>query len=51
MRSAIVKATLWAAMGGMAGKVGAADFRQNPFTFVYEGAITKNEPGGTVLGR
>ncbi|NTG90635.1 alpha/beta hydrolase [Agrobacterium rhizogenes] len=23
----------------------AADYRQNPFTLVYEGAITKNEPG------
>ncbi|ABC82981.1 conserved hypothetical protein [Anaeromyxobacter dehalogenans 2CP-C] len=40
------KATLWAAMGVlMAGKVGAADYKQNPFTLVYEGAITKNEPG------
>ena len=23
----------------------AADYRKNPFTLVYEGAITKNEPG------
>ena len=23
----------------------AADYRQNPFTLVYDGAITKNEPG------
>jgi hypothetical protein len=23
----------------------AADYKQNPFTLVYDGAITKNEPG------
>jgi uncharacterized protein len=41
-----VKATLLAAMTGLsASEVGAADYRQNPFTLVYEGAITKNEPG------
>ncbi|HET9599017.1 MAG TPA: alpha/beta hydrolase [Anaeromyxobacteraceae bacterium] len=46
MRSAISKATLWAAMGGlMAGNVKAADHKQNPFTLVYDGAITRNEPG------
>ncbi len=40
------KATIWAAMGVlMAGKVEAADYRQNPLTLVYEGAITKNEAG------
>lgn len=40
------KATLVAATGVlMAGSVGAADYRQNPFTLAYEGAITKNEPG------
>ncbi|WP_248342476.1 alpha/beta hydrolase [Anaeromyxobacter paludicola] len=40
-----MKATMWSAMGVlMTGKAGAAD-RQNPFTLVYEGAITKNEPG------
>ena len=22
-----------------------ADYRQNPYTLVYDGAITKNEPG------
>lgn len=41
-----LKVTFWAAMGVlMAGKVRAVDYRQNPFTLVYEGAITKNEPG------
>ena len=23
----------------------AADYKQNPFTLIYDGAITKNEPG------
>lgn len=46
MRSMVLKATLCAAMGVlMAGEAGAADYRQNPFTLAYEGAITKNEPG------
>ncbi len=46
MKSMVLKATLWAAMGVlMAGRAGAADYRQNPFTLAYEGAITKNEPG------
>ncbi|MBM9548249.1 alpha/beta hydrolase [Leptospira sp. 201903074] len=29
----------------MTGKAVAADFKLNPFTLAYEGAITKNEPG------
>lgn len=29
----------------MAGNVKAADHKQNPFTLVYDGAITRNEPG------
>jgi fermentation-respiration switch protein FrsA (DUF1100 family) len=46
MRNTIMKAAFGAAMGVlMAGKVEAADYRQNPFTLVYEGAITRNEPG------
>src|SRR5215207_3100330 len=46
MRSTAMKATLLAAMAGLAAsEAGAADYRQNPFTLVYEGAITKNEPG------
>ena len=41
-----MKATVLAAMiSAQAGEAGAADYRQNPFTLVYEGAITKNEPG------
>ncbi|WP_025809363.1 alpha/beta hydrolase [Pseudomonas chlororaphis] len=39
-----LKATLVAAMVGMSAAE-AADYRQNPFTLVYEGAISKNEPG------
>lgn len=36
---------LAAVIGASAGAAGAADYKQNPFTLVYEGAITKNEPG------
>lgn len=46
MKRTVLKATLLVAMTGvMVGQVGAADYKQNPFTLVYEGAITKNEPG------
>jgi fermentation-respiration switch protein FrsA (DUF1100 family) len=50
MRDTTLKATLLVVMTGLtAGKVGAADYKanykQNPFTLVYQGAITKNEPG------
>ena len=38
---ALVAAALISAGGGAK----AADYRQNPFTLTYEGAITKNEPG------
>ena len=38
-----MKATLMAAMIGMSG-VEASDYKQNPFTLVYGGALTKNEP-------
>jgi hypothetical protein len=31
--------------GASMNKSNAADYRQNPFTIVYDGAITKNEPG------
>ena len=42
MKRTAMKATLLAAMTGIsASEVGAADYRQNPFTLVYEGAITK----------
>jgi fermentation-respiration switch protein FrsA (DUF1100 family) len=46
MKRTALRATLLAAMTGLAaGEVGAADYKQNPFTLVYAGAITKNEPG------
>jgi fermentation-respiration switch protein FrsA (DUF1100 family) len=50
MTSAIAKAARVAAMtAGLAGfasaEVLAADYKKNPFTLVYDGAITKNEPG------
>ncbi|WP_163998369.1 alpha/beta hydrolase [Pyxidicoccus caerfyrddinensis] len=46
MRHTTLKAALLAAMTGLlAGEAGAADSRKNPFTLVYEGAITRNEPG------
>lgn len=46
MRNTIVKASLMAAMVGMsAGEAGAADYKKNPFTLAYDGAITSNEPG------
>lgn len=42
----IFKATLMAAMVGVSGAQAlAADYKQNPFTLAYEGAITRNEPG------
>ncbi|EKT4482694.1 alpha/beta hydrolase [Pseudomonas putida] len=46
MRHTIVKATFMAAMIGLnAGPATAADYKKNPFTLAYEGALTKNEPG------
>lgn len=46
MKRKAIKATVLAAIiGASAGEAGAADYKQNPFTLVYEGAITKNEPG------
>jgi uncharacterized protein len=44
-RRAIKAAVLAAVIGALAGKAGAQTYKQNPFTLVYEGAITKNEPG------
>lgn len=41
-----LKATFMAAMIGMsAAELEAADYKQNPFTLTYDGALTKNEPG------
>lgn len=46
MKRTALKATLMAAMVGAAGgETLAADYKKNPFTLTYEGAITKNEPG------
>lgn len=50
MRDTTLKATLLVVMAGLtAGDVGAAgskaNYKQNPFSLVYQGAITKNEPG------
>ena len=46
MTRTTIKATLLAAMIGIsAAEVEAADYKQNPFTLTYGGAITKNEPG------
>jgi fermentation-respiration switch protein FrsA (DUF1100 family) len=46
MKRTTIKATVLAAMvWASPGEAGAADYKQNPFTLVYEGAITKNEPG------
>ena len=40
------KQPLLAAITGLSASVaGSADYRQNPFTLVYEGAITENQPG------
>jgi uncharacterized protein len=46
MKSTVLRTALLAAITGLAaGEVGAADYKQNPFTLTYEGAITRNEPG------
>src|SRR3974390_2805053 len=46
MKQTAIKATVLAAMAvSSAGAALAADYRQNPFTLTYIGAIKKNEPG------
>ncbi|RYE42017.1 MAG: alpha/beta hydrolase [Hyphomicrobiales bacterium] len=46
MKQTVLKATLMAAMlGGSAGAALAADYKMNPFSLAYDGAITKNELG------
>jgi len=46
MTRTTLKATLMAAMIGMSGiEAEAADYKQNPFTLTYAGALTRNEPG------
>lgn len=44
-RRIINSAFLVTMMGVSAGAAMAADYRQNPFTLVYEGAITENVKG------
>ncbi len=42
----MLKTTLLAAITGLsAGVAGAAGYKQNPFSLVYEGALTRNESG------
>lgn len=45
MKRTAMKATLMAAMVGASGAALADDYRKNPFTLAYQGAITRNEPG------
>jgi uncharacterized protein len=46
MKRKAIKAIVLAAMiSAQAGEAGAEDYKKNPFTLTYAGAITKNEPG------
>ena len=45
MRKTVLKFTLMAAMAGVSAGSGAADYKKNPFTLAYDGAITENEAG------
>ena len=46
MKRMVLNAALMAAMVGAPGAGAmAADYRKNPFTLAYDGAITRNEPG------
>ena len=46
MKLTAIKATALATMiWTLAGEAGADDYKKNPFTLTYAGAITKNEPG------
>jgi fermentation-respiration switch protein FrsA (DUF1100 family) len=46
MKRTTLMAPLMAAVIGLsAGSTAAADYRKNPFTLAYDGAIAKNEPG------
>ena len=45
MRNALKAAALATALGFAAGSASAADYRLNPFTLTYEGALTENTPG------
>src|SRR5688572_26278041 len=46
MKRKVIKATVLAAIiSAQAGDAGAEDYKMNPFTLTYAGAITMNEPG------
>jgi fermentation-respiration switch protein FrsA (DUF1100 family) len=46
MKHTVLKATFVAAVVGMSeGEAEAGDYRKNPFTLTYDGAISKNEQG------
>lgn len=45
MRNTVLKATFMAAMISASAGSGAADYKKNPFTLVYDGALTRNESG------
>lgn len=46
MNTIFFKATFMSALVGLsAGEALAADYKKNPFTLAYDGAITRNEPG------
>lgn len=45
MKHKALKSTFLAAMVGLSGAGIAGDYKKNPFTLVYDGAITKNDPG------
>ena len=45
MMRTTIKVTLMAAIIGLSLGEALADYKQNPFTLTYAGAITKNEPG------
>lgn len=44
-RTVLKTAAAAAAAGFVAGEAGAADYKKNPFSLAYDGAITRNEPG------
>lgn len=45
MKYVLLNAMLITAMAGISTQASAADYRQNPFTLTYEGAITENVKG------
>jgi fermentation-respiration switch protein FrsA (DUF1100 family) len=49
MTPTILRTTLLAAVIGLSAGASAADYRQNPFTLTYEGAITQNVEGKVTI--